>query len=510
MFDSSTILSPDALEFLRHLHNNFEMNRRELVQVRVQRKGKKLEFLAETSKIRSDNWKVAAAPKDLNDRRVEITGPAEAKMIINALNCGANVFMADFEDSLSPTWKNLCDGQVALAQAVRRELQFTNEAGKTYKMNDKIATLVVRPRGLHLVEENFKVEGAPMSGSLFDFGLYFFHNAKELLSRGSGPYFYLPKLESHHEAAWWNQVFNLAQDYLKIPRGTIRATVLIETIPAAFEMDEILFVLKDHAAGLNAGRWDYIFSMIKRFQVEPSHIFPDRAQVTMSTGFMNAYCQLLVKTCHKRGAHAMGGMSAFIPNRREPEVTQMALTQVTADKKREAAMGFDGTWIAHPDLLEIAQKEFDQVLKDAPNQKSVVPAIEIGPGALIDTKIGGASISEAGVRNNVSVALQYIDKWLAGTGAVAINNLMEDAATAEISRSQLWQWINTSSKTQSGQVISADWVHKICDEEFKKLKVSASAYDVLRKLIFSPNFEDFLTTMAYPLLKPEATAQSAL
>lgn len=501
MIDSATILSPAAQDFLKHLHSNFEMNRRELLQVRVLRREKKLEFLPETAKIRTDQWRVADAPADLNDRRVEITGPAEAKMIINALNCGAKVFMADFEDSLSPTWENVIEGQVALAKAVRRQLEFTNEAGKTYKLNDKLATLVVRPRGLHLLEENYKIEDQPMSGSLFDFGLYFFHNAKELINRKSGPYFYLPKLESHHEAAWWNSVFNSAQDYLGIPRGTIRATVLIETIPAAFEMDEILFALKDHAAGLNAGRWDYIFSMIKRFQLDPAHVFPDRAQVTMTTDFLNAYCFLLVQTCHKRGAHAMGGMSAYIPNRKEPDATEVAMHAVTADKRREAEMGFDGTWIAHPDLLPIAQEQFDKVLKDNPNQKSAVSRNNITASSLIDTKISGSTITEGGVRNNVSVALQYIDKWLTGTGAVAINNLMEDAATAEISRSQLWQWMNTKSKTKDGQHISADWVQQVCDEEFKKLKVSAQAYDVLRKLIFSPKFEDFLTTLAYPLLK---------
>lgn len=506
MIDSNKILSAEAQEFLRYLHNNFEMNRRELLQVRVQRRGKKLDFLPETEKIRSEQWRVADAPADLNDRRVEITGPAEAKMIINALNCGAKVFMADFEDSLSPTWQNIVEGQVALAKAVRRQLSFTNEAGKTYQLNDKLATLVVRPRGLHLVEDNFKVDDKPISGSLFDFGLYFFHNANELLKRNSGPYFYLPKIESHYEAAWWNSVFNSAQDYLKIPRGTIRATVLIETIPAAFEMDEILYSLKDHAAGLNAGRWDYIFSVIKRFQTDPAHVFPDRGQVTMTTDFMNAYCLLLVQTCHKRGAHAMGGMSAFIPNRKEPDITQKALEQVTADKRREASMGFDGTWIAHPDLLTIAQDQFDKVLKNNPNQKSVIPKNTIQTSSLLDTKIPGGRITENGIRNNISVTLQYIDRWLAGTGAVAINNLMEDAATAEISRSQLWQWMNTSTKTDSGQQITSDWLYKVCDEEFKKLKVSNEANDVFKKLVFGPQFEDFLTTMAYPLLRPEGAA----
>lgn len=499
------IFSSDAKQFLNFLHKRFDLIRRELLQVRVQRRGKKLDFLPETASIRSSQWSVASAPADLNDRRVEITGPAEPKMIINALNCGAKVFMADFEDSLSPTWKNICDGQVALAQAIRRELEFSNENGKTYRLNEKTATLVVRPRGLHLVEENYLVDGEPISGSLLDFGLYFFHNAQELLKRGSGPYFYLPKLESHHEARWWNQVFIAAQEYLKIPNGTIRATVLIETIPAAYEMDEILYVLRDHASGLNAGRWDYIFSFIKRFQLDSAHIFPDRGQVTMTTDFMNSYCQLLVQTCHKRGAHAMGGMSAFIPNRKEPEVTERALAQVTADKRREATLGFDGTWIAHPDLLAIAQKEFDQVLKTQPNQKSVIPKLVVGAHQLIDTQIAESAITEAGVRNNISVALQYIDKWIHGTGAVAINNLMEDAATAEISRSQLWQWMHLGVEIRGGAKITQEWLHQVCDEEFKALRVSGKAYDVFRKLVFNPKFEDFLTTVAYPLLRDEGS-----
>ena len=435
---SFQLLSSEALHFLNELHRKFNSRRQELLNKRHLRaeelkKGGTLQFLSETKSIRESSWQVAAAPADLNDRRVEITGPAEAKMIINALNSSAKVFMADFEDSLSPTWFNLVEGQKALYQAVRKNLEFTNETGKQYRLQSKTATLVVRPRGWHLEEPNLQVSGEVMSGSLVDFGLYFFHNAKELLARGSGPYFYLPKMESHLEARLWNDVFNFAQDALKIPRGTIRATCLIETLPAAFEMEEILFELREHAAGLNAGRWDYIFSLIKKFHFNSKMILPDRAQVTMSTPFMKAYCDLLVRTCHRRGAHAMGGMSAFIPNRKEPEVTKQALMNVTQDKAREANLGFDGTWVAHPDLIAVAEVEFNKVLGSQPNQKNKIPAVEVKGPELLNTSIEGGAVSEAGVRSNIRVCLLYIEKWLGGLGAVALNNLMEDAATAEIS-----------------------------------------------------------------------------
>lgn len=505
-FQYEDLLSVEARNFLEFLHRRFDSKRLDLLQNRKRQRQQPLQFATATENIRGGAWQVASAPADLQDRRVEITGPAEPKMIINALNSGAQVFMADFEDSLSPTWNNVVAGQIALYQAVRKNLELRSEE-KTYKLQDKLATLVVRPRGLHLNESHYLVDGEEMAGALFDFGLYFFHNAQELLKRGSGPYFYLPKLETHQEAAWWNEVFNSAQDHLKIPRGKIRATVLIETISAAFEMDEILYVLREHAAGLNAGRWDYIFSLIKRFQEDPTKILPDRAQVTMTTGFMNSYCQLLVQTCHKRGAHAMGGMSAFIPNRREPETTEKALAQVRQDKKREATMGFDGTWVAHPDLIPVAREEFDKVLGSSPNQKNKPLALfDVPASALVDTQIPEASITEAGVRNNIRVALQYIEKWLQGTGAVALNNLMEDAATAEISRSQLWQWLRHGSHLKDGTEINRDWMGRVFREEVAKLERQESrelpqATEVLKDLIFAPVYSDFLTLNANRLLK---------
>ncbi len=402
----------------------------------------------ETASVRESDWSVAPAPEDLNDRRVEITGPADPKMTINALNSGARVFMADFEDSLSPTWANVIEGQAALIDAVRGELEFTSPEGKQYRLNDEVATLVVRPRGWHLVERHVEVDGQPMSGSLFDFGLYLFHNGAAALSRGSGPYYYLPKMQGHREARLWNDVFLWAQDVVGVPRGSIRATVLIETIWAAFEMDEILYELREHAAGLNAGRWDYIFSVIKAFAARPGWALPDRAQVTMAVPFMRAYSQLLVKTCHRRGAHAMGGMSAFIPNRREPDVTANALAKVTEDKEREAGDGFDGTWVAHPDLVPVAMAVFDRVLGDRPNQKDRQrDDVSVTAAELTDFTVPGGEITEAGLATNVSVGIRYIAAWLDGTGAAAIDNLMEDAATAEISRSQVWQWVQNGRFT---------------------------------------------------------------
>lgn len=509
------ILTEDALHFLLILHDQFNETREKLLSARQVRlkalqSGEIPQFLNETASIRASEWKVAKAPKDLEDRRVEITGPAEPKMLINALNSGAKVFMADIEDSLSPTWENVILAQHALKGAVRKSLTFKNPDGKTYSLNEKTATLIVRPRGWHLPEKNVLIDGKPISGSLFDFALYFFHNAKETISRGTGPYFYLPKMESHLEARLWNDVFNLAQDTLQISRGTIRATVLIETMLAAFEMDEILYELRDHAAGLNAGRWDYIFSLIKKFSHSKDFILPDRAQVTMKVPFMKAYSDLLVQTCHKRGAHAMGGMSAFIPNRRDPEVTENALKKVKEDKDREVNAGFDGTWVAHPDLVAVAQKEFDQVLGTKPNQKDKLRQdVKVTARDLISLQIEGGSVTEVGVRGNISVAIQYIERWISGVGAVAIHNLMEDAATAEIARAQIWQWITHHVAMTNGKILTADLYQLYRDEELKKIKDSSpdlkqfrydEAVKILDTLILNAGFPDFLTNLAYTQL----------
>jgi malate synthase len=508
---SHPVLTPEALAFVEELHRKFNPRRQELLAKRTERQaqidaGKMPQFLEETRPVRESEWKVASCPADLMDRRVEITGPAEPKMVINALNSGAKVFMADFEDSLSPTWENVVNGQQCMRDAVRKTLRFESPEGKTYALKDQLATLVVRPRGWHLEEKNALVDGKPVSASLFDFGMYFFHNAKELVSRGTGPYFYLPKMESHLEARLWNNVFNHAQDKLGIPRGTIRATVLIETILASFEMDEILYELRDHASGLNAGRWDYIFSMIKKFRNRPDMILPDRSQVTMTVPFMRAYTDLLVKTCHRRGAHAMGGMSAFIPSRRDAEVNRVALAKVREDKERESGDGFDGTWVAHPDLVPIAMEAFDRVLGTKPNQKNKQkPDVNVRAEDLIRTTISGSSVSEAGIRANVDVALQYIERWLSGTGAAAIHNLMEDAATAEISRAQIWQWIRHRVRLADGREMSSDLYRKILGEELQKLGgVKQGRYgqatEILDSLILSPTFSEFLTIPAYKYL----------
>ncbi len=470
------VLTPEALRFVGRLQREFGARREELLRLRDARQtridaGELPEFPGATTSVRDADWSVAPAPKDLQDRRVEITGPTDRKMLINALNSGARVFMADFEDANSPTWSNLVEGQVNLIDAIERTLEFTSPEGKDYRLNEKVATLVVRPRGWHLEERHVEMGGRAVSGSLFDFGLYFFHNARRLLDKGSGPYFYVPKLESHLEARLWNDVFNLAQDELGIPRGTIRATVLIETILAAFEMDEILYELRDHSGGLNAGRWDYIFSIIKKFRNRPDFVLPDRAQVTMTVPFMRAYTELLVKTCHRRGAHAMGGMAAFIPSRRDPEVNRVALAKVKEDKDREAGDGFDGTWVAHPDLVPTATEAFDRVLGGRPNQlERQRPDVMVSPKELVDVRVPGGTVTEAGLRLNVSVGIQYIESWLRGVGAAAINNLMEDVATAEISRSQVWQWIRHSSRLSEGASVSADLVREIADEEMAGLR----------------------------------------
>ena len=508
--ESSRVLTPEALAFVGRLHAEFAGRRRELLQRRLHRweeiqRGGKLETPAHPEAKKE--WKVGPAPADLNDRRVEITGPAEAKMMINALNSGASVFMADLEDALSPTWANVVDGQGALMDAVRRTLAFTSPEGKQYRLNDRLATLVVRPRGWHLDESHASFDGRPASASLFDFGLYFFHNARAALERGSGPYFYLPKMESHLEARLWNDVFLLAQDTLGIPRGTIRATTLVETIYAAFEMEEILYELREHAAGLNAGRWDYLFSVIKAFRADPAFVLPDRGQLTMAVPFMRAYAQRLVQVCHRHGAHAIGGMAAFVPSRRDAEVNARAMAKVREDKERESGDGFDGTWVAHPDLVPVAREVFDRVLGHKPNQKDRLREdVKVTATQLLETRVPGAKITLEGVRTNIDVALQYLDAWLRGTGAVAIHNLMEDAATAEISRSQLWQWINHRVDVDASGTMSASVYQRVRDDVVTELRQSVTAESrlddavaLLDELVLG-EWQDFLTIPGYERL----------
>jgi len=508
------ILTPEALNFLTRLHDQFAGRRHERLAARMhQRKaidnGRDLKFLPETSAIREDaSWRVAGAGPGLEDRRVEITGPTDRKMTINALNSGAKVWLADQEDATSPTWANVIGGQLSLFDAIRGQIDYTSDDGKEYKVGESTPTIVMRPRGWHLVEKHLRFTDraglrAPASGSLVDFGLYFFHNAKELIAGGTGPYFYLPKLENHLEARLWDDVFTFSENALGIPQGTIRATVLIETIPAAFEMEEILFELKDHCAGLNAGRWDYIFSIIKNFRGRgASFVLPDRSRITMTVPFMRAYTELLVSTCHKRGAYAIGGMSAFIPNRRDPDVTTRALEQVRDDKRREATDGFDGTWVAHPGLIDAARSEFDAVLGDRPNQLDRLREdVSVTAGDLLDLRIQG-EVTDAGVRANVSIAVRYLESWLRGVGAAAIDNLMEDAATAEISRSQLWQWIHQRVVTAEGTRITVKSVEGILTEVVADLERSASdrfdaAIEVFREVTLEEDFPTFLTLGAY-------------
>jgi malate synthase len=505
---TAQVLTPEALDFVAQLHRSFNPDRVKLLADRVRRQarldaGEIPDFMPNPIESRDASWGVAAAPPDFDDRRVEITGPAEPKMMINALNSGASVFMADFEDALSPTWDNIVTGHWAVSQAVRRTLTHQTDE-KAYALNDTIATLCIRPRGWHLDEAHVLLDGSPVSASIFDFGIWFFHNARELLDRGSGPYLYLPKLENHLEAALWNRIFVAAQEALGVPHGSIRATVLIETILAAFEMDEILFELREHAAGLNAGRWDYIFSLIKKFRSRADMVLPDRAQVTMTVPFMRAYTELLVQTCHRRGAHAIGGMAAFIPSRRDPEVNQRALAAVQADKERESSDGFDGTWVAHPDLVPVARDVFDAVLGDSPNQKSRLrPEVKVSARDLIDVSVPGSRVTEAGVRANVSVGLAYLASWLAGNGAAAINNLMEDAATAEISRSQLWQWRVHGIALDDGRPLTPDRYARIRDEELATVREPSpdapwtDASALLDELVLSDTFAEFLTLDAY-------------
>jgi malate synthase len=496
------ILSGEALDFVAALQRTFGERRLELLAARAARQERLLagevpELLEPTRPVREDaSWRVAEAPPALRDRRVEITGPTDRKMVINALNSGASVFMADFEDANSPTWSNLVEGQQNLIDAIEGTISL--DAGeKSYRLGEQVATLVVRPRGWHLPERHLLVDGEPVSGSLFDFGLYMFHSAQRALDRGSGPYFYLPKLESHLEARLWNDVFLHAQDALGIPRGTIRATVLIETILAAFEMEEILYELREHSAGLNAGRWDYIFSVIKKFRHRDDFVLPDRSAVTMTVPFMRAYTELLVKTCHRRGAFAIGGMAAFIPSRRDPAVNEAALAKVREDKEREAGAGFDGTWVAHPDLVGAARAEFDEVLGGRANQLDRQrPEVSASAADLLSVPDTPGDITEAGIRQNVSVGIQYLASWLRGTGAAAIFNLMEDVATAEISRSQLWQWVHHGR-------VERERVLAIADEEVASLPPQErldEARAVFEQVALADDFVEFLTLPAYELL----------
>ncbi len=503
------VLTPAALGLLARLHREFDGRRRELLAARDRRyaelaAGGTLGFLPETKDVREDpSWRVAEPAAGLLDRRVEITGPTDRKMTINALNSGAKVWLADFEDANTPLWHNVISGQLNLGDALARRIDFTSAEGKAYALGDAPATIVVRPRGWHLPEKHLLVGGEPMSGSLVDFGLHLAHNGQALTDAGRGPYFYLPKMESHLEARLWNDVFVAAQDELGIPRGTIRATVLIETYPAAFEMEEILYELREHSAGLNAGRWDYLFSVIKKFRTRGREfLLPDRNSVTMTAPFMRAYTELLVSTCHRRGAHAIGGMAAFIPNRRDPEVTERALAKVREDKTREAGDGFDGSWVAHPDLVPVCREVFDSVLGDRPNQLDRLrDDVHVTAEQLLDVASTPGEVTEQGLRNDVSVGLQYLQAWLQGTGAVAIDNLMEDAATAEIARSQVWQWLHNDVRLSNGDTVTRELVERVIDEELARVRTADGRWDDARALFsemaLSEEFAEFLTLPAY-------------
>ena len=502
------ILTDAALTFLATLHRTHEPRRQELLAMRVARQtdidaGGTLDFLAETRHIRDRDWQVAPPAPGLADRRVEITGPTDAKMTINALNSGAKVWLADFEDANTPLWSNMVSGQRNLRDAIDGTLTFVGD-GKSYQLRpaEELATIVVRPRGWHLPEKHVLVDGEPMSGSLVDFGLYLFHCARRQLDAGKGPYFYLPKMESHLEARLWNDVFVQAQQLLGIPRGTIRATVLIETVPAALEMDEILYELREHSAGLNAGRWDYLFSMIKVFRSKGSDfLLPDRNSVTMTAPMMQAYTNLLVHTCHRRGAHAIGGMAAFIPSRRDPAVNDIAMAKVRGDKQREAGDGFDGSWVAHPDLVALCNEVFTATLGESPDQREkATDGVKVSAAELLNVRATPGDITDEGLRADISVALQYLASWLRGTGAVAIFNMMEDAATAEICRSQIWQWLHNDAKLTSGVVVTRDLVTRIVDEELAKLGDVSSyqeARETFDEVALSDEYVDFLTLPAY-------------
>ncbi|WP_327255919.1 malate synthase A [Streptomyces sp. NBC_01244] len=515
------VLTEAALAFVAELHRRFAPRRAELLARRSVRRAEiartsTLDFLPDTAQVREGDWKVAPAPAALNDRRVEITGPTDRKMTINALNSGAKVWLADFEDASAPTWENVVLGQLNLIDAYERRIDFTDaRTGKAYALGpaEELATVVMRPRGWHLEERHLQFEGGPASGSLVDFGLYFFHNAKRLIALGKGPYFYLPKTESHLEARLWNEIFVFAQDYVGIPQGTVRATVLIETITAAYEMDEILFELRDHAAGLNAGRWDYLFSIVKNFRDGgEKFVLPDRNAVTMTAPFMRAYTELLVKTCHKRGAHAIGGMAAFIPSRKDAEVNKVAFEKVKADKDREAGDGFDGSWVAHPDLVPIAMASFDAVLGEKPHQKDRLREdVHVAPGELIAIDSLDAKPTYDGLRNAVQVGIRYIEAWLRGLGAVGIFGLMEDAATAEISRSQIWQWINAGVVFENGKLATADLAREVAAAELAAIRAEVGeeaftsgkwqqAHDLLLQVSLDADYADFLTLPAYDQL----------
>lgn len=506
------ILTAEALDFVANLTRNFRDRRNELLQARQERQaridaGEMPNFLPETEITRKSDWQVAPVLEDLQDRRVEITGPTDRKMVINALNSGASVFMTDFEDSNSPTWENMVQGQINLRDAVRRTITFTREDGKFYELNDEIATLMVRPRGWHLDERHLLVDGTPVPGSIFDFALYFFHNVRKLLERGTAPYFYLPKLENHLEARLWNDIFNMAQDELDIPRGTIKATVLIETILASFEMNEILWELRDHSAGLNCGRWDYIFSFIKKFHKNPDFVMPDRGLVTMTTDFMRAYSLLVIQTCHRRGAHAMGGMAAQIPIKGDPQANEIAFAKVRADKEREAKDGHDGTWVAHPGLVAVAKEVFDNYMPQ-PNQIMEMPRLDVQVRAEDLIRVPQNDITEQGLRQNLKVGIQYVESWLRGNGCVPLYNLMEDAATAEISRSQVWQWLHHNASLADGRAITNELYSQMLEEEMDAIReeIGKDAFEngrfpeavkLFDKMIRGDKFREFLTLPAY-------------
>jgi malate synthase len=512
------ILSDDALGLVAELQRELGPTRATLLANRAERQagfdaGELPDFLAATASVREGDWRVAPVGGELADRRVEITGPTERKMLINALNSGAKVFLADFEDANTPTFQNMFGGQQNLVDAIEGTISFQSPEGREYRLGDQVALLMPRPRGWHLPEKHIVVDGQPASGSLVDFGLFMFHGARRLLERGKGVYLYLPKLESHLEARLWNDAFQLAQDRLSIPRGTVKATVLIETITAAFEMDEILYELRDHSAGLNAGRWDYMFSIIKKFRNRPEFVLPDRNKVTMTVPFMRAYTQLLVRTCHRRGAFAMGGMSAFIPSRQRPEINEQAIAKVREDKQREAGDGFDGTWVAHPDLVPVAMEVFDTVLGDRPNQiDRQRDDVKVGQRELLDIASTPGEVTEEGLRNDVNVGIQYISSWLRGQGAAPIFNLMEDAATAEIARSQVWQWVHNSVKLQEGRTVTAELVRQTATEELEKIREQVGdeffrtkgrpedSRAIFEQAALADEFIEFLTIPAYEYL----------
>ena len=513
------ILTPEALEFVAGLHRSFDATRKELLAARAKRQrelddGGTLGFLEQTKEIREGDWTVAPAPEPLTDRRVELTGPASRKMVINALNSGASGFMADFEDANSPTWTNMVSGQVNLVDAVRGTIEY-EEQDKEYKLDDEVATLLVRPRGWHLTERSLLVDGEPVAGGLMDFGLFVFHNAQELLDRGAGPYFYLPKLESHLEARLWAEVFAHAEDKLGLERGTMKATVLVETLPLAFEMEETLYELRDHSPSLNAGRWDYIFSTIKSFRGREDFVTPDRAEVKMTVPFMRAYTELLVATCHRRGAFAIGGMAAQIPSRTDEEANKKAFAALREDKQREASDGFDGTWVAHPDSVSVAMEEFEKFLGDKTNQvERQRDDVEVSAEQLLDVAATPGEVTEEGLRSNVNVGIQYLSSWLRGNGAAGIYGLMEDAATAEISRAQVWQWVHHGAKLDDGREITADLVRELEGEELEKVRKEIGddewfekegrpdlSRELFEAVALSDDFVEFLTLPAYEKLE---------